>query len=1693
MAKTSSQIAAERKLVSDYRKAVHQQQMAEVGAKNAARTKAVYEKAASITKDTAKKAHYLSAANSVKDNYSKAKTAQDMQKKKEDRAEGLFGTQAERQARNARKALQEYKLTDEYRKNQKKIQQDQYVKGILFGVKPEYEADDKEKQLQKDVDYWENKVNQEKNARITERNMAVINAMDEAERAAFEKYVSGGLYTETAEVEAHKALRKKYGDTLDKLKESYDWYRNEQAAKEVTEKAAAMTETGVGKAAHSLLSIPASIAGGVTGTAARINELFNRTGQYKSLSPYTQGDHLSLYAQTVQGETVKDILDGQEADYTDGITGREAGAALYQGIMGAAETGGRMLASFGNPVIAAGLAATSSFSNTMREATAQGASPEQAMALATINSGIEALTEKLPLDELFKMAKGGAKPAAKVIGNILKQAGIEILEEEASLIATTLAEAAILQEKSSYNQQVMEAMANGATEEEARTQANRALLAEAINTAIVSGISGAASAAGAEIIARHRDGNWMTNGFRETMRKNNITATPERTAVGENMVGDRIAVRDMVQGQAHLPENQSYNWGIKKDAPLGGAGHTPNGRTSYGASSDASTNSIPNNEPKVNESIDSTQQVDTSRQSTGGVQQADGVDIGKSRTFTNTGIRNADADVRNAYGNLMQDNLDVANYTVKHRADTLNAAKARLGSPEKIMFEYDNLMEKPVWDADDVATTNLLQGEILRSGDQNAAQKFQSLAEKKKQMAVFMGQATDAFRIQDGTMEVSKNAATAVDHVINSLDSMDEAETTYRARKNGPSLQQWKAGIKDDVTRIGIAVELVEDGDTAQMRNVIQQIARYRKTTAFFGLSGNLTYSARRILNKLDFETLKTIANTQIASMADDYRSRKVGNVVSSIRKQNMLMSLKTFGRNIIGNTTVGIVDSMSDSGAGQMADFIMSKATGKRTVGNDMARGGTYLRAAKDAADFASLCIELNVPIETDAVSALSSAMGTDGNSKYIGKTFRANGNPAMRAMYAVQKYMSYALEASDKIFEGGSNAAVTESLNRLKNANLTDEEINRLGEYAGDRRTFKDATWEDASGNTHGAVISRKTADILKPWGPVGDVIVPFVKVGSNMAQTAIDYTTGIAKGAGEIASIIRDARSGKEIPVERQRQAASDFGRGISGTSMIALFTAAAAMGVIKVSEDDDWDKEALALAEGRSGAQINWSALERGLNGGSAEWQDADTITGLDFLEPFNTQLYLGYELSKEESLQDIAKAYPGATLKSVANSIMDSPVMTGLAEAEELLRDILEAENVDDVKNAAAEYGGDIASSFIPQFVRQTAQLTDGYYRDTTGDTPIESATNKIKAAIPGQSQSLPVKYNGLGEIQERPGFVGTFLDPTGTTQYMKNEVITYLDDLAKQTGNNTIYPDRQAPKSFQVNGKEVVVSGKEMTEKYQKTYGEKNNELFSALINYPGFDEMHSNVKTKAFEMAKDISARFARATVSEYRDVPKGDTAKLIESIIIDSNLGLFSTPFSYLSAAMEFGYDTKKSEQDMQWAYNTFAALRKDVRQGVMDESTGDVKKYLEVRSKGVEHDDFVSTLKTLESLKPEADYGEVREIQNREAIANMKGISDQDKDILMKAYMDDYDPDARTVHTTELKYDYARQVLGLSPAEYVATYRVSLDGGDKEDKLKKWQAMGYSADMAEKLYRLYDATGKTKIDVIGWYNNR
>ena len=69
--------------------------------------------------------------------------------------------------------------------------------------------------------------------------------------------------------------------------------------------------------------------------------------------------------------------------------------------------------------------------------------------------------------------------------------------------------------------------------------------------------------------------------------------------IGDDVVGVRIAIRDIAEGQEHGPESQIYNWNIKKDISLDGAQPVKND-SSRDVSSDISIYNISKTQEKVN-------------------------------------------------------------------------------------------------------------------------------------------------------------------------------------------------------------------------------------------------------------------------------------------------------------------------------------------------------------------------------------------------------------------------------------------------------------------------------------------------------------------------------------------------------------------------------------------------------------------------------------------------------------------------------------------------------------------------------------------------------------------------------------------------------------------------------------------------------------------------------------------------------------------------------------------------------------------------------------------------------------------------------------------------------------------------------------------------------------------------------------
>lgn len=1073
----------------------------------------------------------------------------------------------------------------------------------------------------------------------------------------------------------------------------------------------------------------------------------------------------------------------------------------------------------------------------------------------------------------------------------------------------------------------------------------------------------------------------------------------------------------------------------------------------------------------------------------------------KSKSFTNSGLRGTDNDIRESYKGTLAVDPEAGNYQQLRNMDVMDVARERTSTPERVRSEYEYLMQKDNLTATDVATARLAVKSLFNSGD---VDEYTELNQRLAKTATEAGQAVQAFNI-GGTMKDAADPETACETAIKGLSGLKKEMTTYNAEKSGKSFEDWRKDVSMGITRLAIAVESVEDGDTAGMQKVITQIAQARKTTGRLGSSDKLTWNARRILKKLDFDDLKKIANTQIASMPDDFRRRKNSEIVLGIRKQNILTSIKSFKRNIAGNAATGLLDSAGDSTTGQAMDILISKFTGKRTVGNDFTHTKAYIDGAKSAGDFAALCVELNIPIETD-VDASYSAVSDGGRLKYGGKTFRSTGNLGMRLLYGYQKYMNYALEVTDKVFEGGSNAAVAESLEGLRNSGLGDEDIDRLSEFTANRRTFKDATWEatDEYGDTgkHGSVVARFSKDAKKGLsgkgtiGPAAEFVVdnvaPFVGTNANVTQTGVDYSTGVMKSIGELSALIRDAKQGKPIDVNRQRQVASDFGRGVSGIALIGGFTALAAKGIIRVSNSRDKNKKELEQADGLSGAQFNCSAAARESTGGDTKWQNGDVIISVESLEPFDTHMYLGAELAQEDNVQGMLKALPLATVKSVYNSFMNNPMVTGLNALTEMVSDIgdaVEAEDTTAAFGAVAKYAGETASSFIPQIVKQGAKAADGYYRDTRGQTAAEYAKNAFLTNVPGGAQDLPKKISGLGEEQKRGGVYANLFDTTNTQIYQPNAITESLGALSEATGgeyDKDIYPERQAPMKVNNAAGEAVELDGAQRETYQREYGGKVSEYYSALMNNPDYQKLTDDLKAEALKTVKGYAADYARAAVTDYKEVKTGTAEEIGKEAVMDVVTKQMASGINDMQKVWDYGYDEKPAKETLENAYDTYSKMTDSQKAAYRENVSGDTAKYLEAREAGVSTTAYLKVLDAVKHADGTGNSAKYRAITSA-------SISDSAMDKLMKAYMPDYDPENPKSDKTELKYDYARKELGMSPAEYAKAYEIyqSYSGYGKGKAKKQRAALAeiYGEDMAKKLYKLYYGS----FDVVDWWEDQ
>lgn len=197
----------------------------------------------------------------------------------------------------------------------------------------------------------------------------------------------------------------------------------------------------------------------------------------------------------------------------------------------------------------------------------------------------------------------------------------------------------------------------------------------------------------------------------------------------------------------------------------------------------------------------------------------------------------------------------------------------------------------------------------------------------------------------------------------------------------------------------------------------------------------------------------------------------------------------------------------------------------------------------------------------------------------------------------------------------------------------------------------------------------------------------------------------------------------------------------------------------------------------------------------------------------------------------------------------------------------------------------------------------------------------------------------------------------------------------------------------------------------------------------------------------------------------------------------------------------------DLETGEKANQWAYTlqkaqSSGALTEEQKNVLKDSmvfrfsTPAEATKFNEMTSMGISEDTALKVEQLMDgivgtgALDEETGEAKVTTADKYGAIAS-SGLSEEDIDTIMLAYMPDYDPEASSVNRTELKYRYAREEMGKSAQWYADAYQIYGEYSKKSEITSAWQQQGLasSQEEANNIYYLFSGNTK-KIDLDAWY---
>ena len=626
--------------------------------------------------------------------------------------------------------------------------------------------------------------------------------------------------------------------------------------------------------------------------------------------------------------------------------------------------------------------------------------------------------------------------------------------------------------------------------------------------------------------------------------------------------------------------------------------------------------------------------------------------------------------------------------------------------------------------------------------------------------------------------------------------------------------------------------------------------------------------------------------------------------------------------------------------------------------------------------------------------------------------------------------------------------------------------------------------ATFNDANALSDAISSLRYTGDnpVMKVLNAMGEGVLPFRRTPANIIVRFKDYSPiGMLQGVWDAA---KNVKAGKITAAG----AIDEICAGVTGTGAMMLgYAMAKGMGGVKLTGSDvDEDEK-------RQGHQQY--ALEFSIGGQEYSYK-------IDWAAPANLPLFVGANVAK--------------MLEDGGNDADVSTFSKFLTAGKGMFEPMLELSMLSSLNElvSSGKYTGEsglyqIASGMItsyltqavPTILRQADTASQKYAQTTYANSadPNIRELQRTAANLPFVGRAFKTdKVDAWGEKVDNGSAAvrafNAFVNP-GTLKKIQESPLDQEITRLNGTQESNVSPD-SVPRvvSYTDEDGEYIEDLRLTDDQYEKwatTQGQTARRIQDDLVKNPDYQNLSDKQKAEALNLAKEYAKEQGkRAALAGYPETGEswmvGINGKEAAAIVDKVNTGTLQNAIAGLSEAMKNDWNTGNREKTLEEGYSAYEKMDAQTKARVAESVSGDTARYLEAREAGVSTTAYLKVLDAVKHADGTGNSAKYRAITST-------SISESAMDKLMKAYMPDYDPENPKSGKTELKYDYARKELGMTPAQYAKAYEIyqSYNGYGKGKAKKQRAALAeiYGEDMAKQLYKLYYGS----FDVVDWWEDQ